>query len=83
MSDRMDDLAKAMASGESRRGVLGKLLAGIFGAGAVLLAPRRAAAAPSDIAVCIQNFCDGLSGMTRARCVLLCVFCQESNCTLF
>jgi len=75
----MDDLAKAMASGESRRGMLRRLLAGIFGAGAVILAPRRAEAAQSDIAACIQCECEGLSGIARAACVLQCVVSGPSS----
>jgi hypothetical protein len=80
MGERMDDMAKAMASGESRRSVFRKVLAGIFGVGAVALAPRRAeAAGGSGISACIQSNCQGLRGPARAACVLQCVFGGESN----
>ena len=87
MGERMDDLAKAMASGESRRSVLRRMLAGIFGVGAVTLAPRRAEAVDGSciegIEACIHRNCDGLKGPAWVGCALQCVFGGQSNCTPF
>jgi hypothetical protein len=78
----MDDLAKAMASGQSRRGVLRRLLVGIFGVGAVTLTPKRAEAR-SEVAACIQTECAGLTGLARAACVVQCVLGVHNNSTGF
>ncbi|GJG85309.1 hypothetical protein tb265_04900 [Gemmatimonadetes bacterium T265] len=82
MSDQMDDLAKALAAGTSRRSALRALLSGMFGFGAATLLPRSARAQQHnpDVAACIQQCCSGLTGMARAMCNVRCTMGFNGNC---
>ena len=82
MSDQMDDLAKALAAGTSRRSALRALLGGMLGFGAATLLPRSARAQQQDpeVAACIQQCCSGLTGISRAMCSVRCAMGFNGNC---
>jgi hypothetical protein len=61
MTNHMDDLAKALASGMSRRKALKMFGAGLLGSAAVTLWPNSAGAAAGGNSACAQ-FCNSVFG---------------------
>lgn len=68
MNDRIDELAKSMASNQvTRRSAFRRILGAIFGVGAMAALPSRASAQtePGLLGYCLREACSGLSGMDQ------------------
>jgi uncharacterized protein YjbI with pentapeptide repeats len=82
MSQRFDELSKALASGMSRRQALWRFGAGIVGAALATLMPWRAQPAAADgsllcLAFCRQRF---PAGLLRDACIVASRACPPGQC---
>jgi hypothetical protein len=79
MSEHLDELARALASGVSRRSALKRFLGAVFGLGGASLLARRAGADDPgrgkqcvDICRCLEEVLES-EGIPFGQCVRLCV----------
>jgi hypothetical protein len=74
MSEHLDELARALASGMSRRSALKRFLGAVFGLGAASVLPRRANAVdPGRGKQCVDLCrCADLGGVPFGVCVAVC-----------
>ena len=78
MGKQFEELAKALASGVSRRSALKRFAAGAMGAAAATMFSGRNAAADETPGICQQG-CDTRSGRAYGKCVSECSKCVSKG----
>ena len=78
MGKQFDELAKALASGVSRRSALKRFAAGAVGAAITTMFSGRSAAADEAPAIC-QERCGPRSGRAYGKCISECTKCVSKG----